>query len=323
MLKKIDAFRMKIVPILPLVYDDSLSYMEILYKVMRKTNECIEDINTFEQMVLNQETRLSNVEGIVGSLKVDMDIFKEQVQAQIDELSSDLHRDFDELRDELQGEIDALVQDTNAKIDALERRLNAKFDELEAEVLARVNASLNDMRTEMDNFKTEIRRDVDLLEVRVDMMRTWVENRLEDFIADLPSTCYVKSPFTGETVNVQVAIDELYEWGSRWYACTCGEFDDLGLTAGEFDDLGLTAWEFDMWGLKKLPFKDPIHYMYSPFTGEYVPLQDVIIELSNLHRQNALTCGEYDALLLSAITYDEKEVTAYNFDWYSRDYLVA
>ncbi len=55
-------------------------------------------------------------------------------------------------------------------------------------------------------------------------------------------------------------------------------------------------------------------YMYSPFTGEYVPLADVINELAGFHLQDALTAEEYDTLALDASVYDAKELTAIDYD---------
>lgn len=55
-------------------------------------------------------------------------------------------------------------------------------------------------------------------------------------------------------------------------------------------------------------------YMYSPFTGEYVPLADVITTLAGFHMQDALTAEEYDTLALDASVYDGKELTAIDYD---------
>ena len=55
-------------------------------------------------------------------------------------------------------------------------------------------------------------------------------------------------------------------------------------------------------------------YMYSPFTGEFVPLATVIRELASFHLENALTAEEYDTLALDASVYDGKELTAIQYD---------
>ena len=55
-------------------------------------------------------------------------------------------------------------------------------------------------------------------------------------------------------------------------------------------------------------------YMFSPFTGEYVPLSVVIGELASFHLENALTAAEYDALQMTAAAYDAKDLTAIEYD---------
>ena len=62
-------------------------------------------------------------------------------------------------------------------------------------------------------------------------------------------------------------------------------------------------------------------YMYSPFTGDYVPLADVITQLSYFHLNDAITAGEYDALELEALTYDNKQLTAIQYDATARQLL--
>ena len=61
--------------------------------------------------------------------------------------------------------------------------------------------------------------------------------------------------------------------------------------------------------------------MESPFTGETVPVQQVIYELASLHTTDALTAGEYDAAELSAAAYDALQLTAYQYDWNGSTYI--
>lgn len=62
-------------------------------------------------------------------------------------------------------------------------------------------------------------------------------------------------------------------------------------------------------------------YIDSPFTGEYVPIQQVIYQLASLHTTGALTAAEYDAADLSASAYDALQITAYEYDWNGSSYI--
>lgn len=57
-----------------------------------------------------------------------------------------------------------------------------------------------------------------------------------------------------------------------------------------------------------------VYNMYSPFTGELVPITEIITQLSYFHLADALTAEEYDALELTAAAYDLKELTAIQYD---------
>lgn len=63
------------------------------------------------------------------------------------------------------------------------------------------------------------------------------------------------------------------------------------------------------------------YYMDSPFTGENVPMQQVIYELASLHMTDALTATEYDAADLTATAYEALDLTAYAYDWNGALYI--
>lgn len=63
------------------------------------------------------------------------------------------------------------------------------------------------------------------------------------------------------------------------------------------------------------------YYMDSPFTGETVPMQQVIYELASLHMTDALTATEYDAADLTATAYEALDLTAYAYDWNGALYI--
>lgn len=63
------------------------------------------------------------------------------------------------------------------------------------------------------------------------------------------------------------------------------------------------------------------YYMESPFTGETVPVQQVIYELASLHTTDALTATEYDTADLTAAAYDALQLTAYAYDWNGKTYI--
>ena len=328
--------RIRTTPILPLVYEDSLSYMEVLYKLLHKTNECIETLNDVSTVVSNHETRITTLETYIGELDGKLNAFKDYVQNQIDTFEAQVNEDFANLEDhfntefanleaELRRELDSTISMVNTVVAGLERQFEGKFNEMSDELIAKVNRAINEMESDLLSFQREIRANLDTIDVRIDMLYNYINDVLADIAEHLPTVYYVTSPFTGRTITVQQAIDELYENGSRARACTCKEFESLGLTCSEFDAMELTAYEFDMFGLDKLPFIDDRFYMYSPFNGQYTTIKEVVIGLASLHQldSDVYNCSEFDALELEASYFDGLEVTAYNFDWHSKNYVTA
>lgn len=322
-INRVQPVHVRCTPILPLVYDDSLSYMEVLYKVLAKTNECINTLNEVSGIVENHETRISALENEISAIRAELESFKVYVQKQIDDFEEKVNNDFARLEAEIRQELADTIATVNRQIASLEREFSRKFDALETELIGRINDALNQMDAELLAFEREVRADLDAVNVRIDMLREYVDDRLEDFAQHLPIVYYVKSPFTGEVVTVQEAINELFENGSRYRACTCNQFESLGLTCSEFDGLELTAYEFDMYGLDYLPFRDDRFYMYNPFNGEYTLVKEVVERLAGLHQLagDVYTASEWDALELEAGYFDGLEISAYNLDWHDKTYI--
>lgn len=97
--------------VLPLVYDDSLSYYEVLCKVVAKLNECIDKINE-----LGNE--LDEFEGWT----------REEFQKVRDEMAAEIRR--------IEGEISNL----DSKVDREVNRLDTKIDTVESNLGSRITA---------------------------------------------------------------------------------------------------------------------------------------------------------------------------------------
>lgn len=202
----------------------------------------------------------------------------------------------------------------------LEREFAAKIEELDRKIIEQdrdIENGLADLR----RFMVEINNQ---LSSRFDLFREEINNQLAQFLAELPDYMLVRSPFSGNLVTVQEAINELYENTSRYRAITAAEFDALGLTAEEFDNLDITAWDFDTHGLDVLPVVDTLHNMFSPFTGLWSSLQTVINEIVDFSdRAHSITAEDFDAAELTAEEFDDLEMYAYTYDFNAADIIGA
>lgn len=58
-----------------------------------------------------------------------------------------------------------------------------------------------------------------------------------------------------------------------------------------------------------------------PYTGQENTIVNVIYEIVNRTKQNALTAAAYDAVGITAAAYDALQISAYNYDFNGADYI--
>lgn len=231
----------------------------------------------------------------------------------------------------LENEIDTFESEIDIRFTDLQTQLYTDVDNKIAAVIAEVRTAiagidlaLENIKNEFNQFKTET---TNLVLKYYYLGKDYTDFKIQELINSLPelTTVYVFNPIKGHITTLQVAINDLYDLG-RPYGITAKEYDELLLTAAEYDALEITALEYDLYATKFLEeaglIKNKWHYMYDPFTGDYVPLQTVISELADLHKENPITAAEYDALEITAGDYDGREITAQDYDFRAKTILV-
>ena len=243
-------------------------------------------------------------------------------------------KDYEELLvrvDNLDSEINGFIDEINARFEALEAGLEAYIYQQVQEALGQLiielgalEADIRQLRIDLQSEITDLRSDYQASDIA---LKFWLEARLDQFRNEIPdlTTVNVWNPVRGAITSIQVCVNDLYDI-SRTGALTAYEYDSMELTASEYDALDLSAYDYDNFARDILGrsgiFKNPYYYMYSPFTGDYVPITTVINELAFLHRSDALTAAEYDALDLTAADYDAYDITAYDYDWSGKTILI-
>lgn len=239
--------------------------------------------------------------------------------------------------EELLKRVTALETEINTFEAEIDTRFNQLKNQLENEIytqiqtaIANLQAQLGTIYKDLEDLRAEVKRNYldqhGYSDALYKLSLDYTDLKIQELIDSIPdlTTVNVFNPVRGEITTIQVAIDDLYDIG-RPDCLTALEYDDLQLTALEFDSLNMTAIEYDLYSKKLLEeagiFKNPAHFMYSPFTGEYVPLQTVILELSYLHQSDTLTAEEYDQKDLAAEDYDLLELTAYDYDWHGKSLI--
>lgn len=86
--KELTPFRFWCQKVLPLVYDDSLSYYELLNKVVNYLNITMEDVTTLEGDVTNLHTAYEQLQTYVNDYFVSLDV-QEEIDNKLDEMAID------------------------------------------------------------------------------------------------------------------------------------------------------------------------------------------------------------------------------------------
>lgn len=279
--------------------------LETYQQIVNEINQILAWVNQHEIDYNEAIRRLTAVEN-------EIDTFEAQITKAFDDLAAEQEAKFEEQTAKLDASIEAFRREMNAAM----AQFRADIEALKRSVEVEIIKLKNDINTAIINLNNQ-------LLANNEYIYEYVENRLDEFIESFPELINlpVYNPVRGTITNIQEAINDLYE-----VACVNGltafQYDSLGLTAQEYDSKGLTALEFDTKGYILLGYPDENWYMISPFTGQYVKVKDVVMDLAHFHMEG-LTAGEYDALDLTAEEYDDKNITAFDFDWFGKDILTA
>ena len=312
MLDNIKTFRFYCQKILPLVYDDSLSYIETLCKVSSKLNEVIDDYN---ELIDYYNTLPQLLEQITAKLS-ELDDFVDTINREFAELDARLTAKVDKKLAKVDEELAKSLELIEHEMAELEAKVNVEIERLRSELTQVINSQLAVFRTE--------------LKLSENNTKAWTEARLNEFLAELPDVqnVLVYNMITGKLEPVQDVIASMYDVMRE--GLTAYEYDILRLTASEYDNWivnsiprGLKSVEYDVHGRKYL-YKEPKDYMNHPTSGKAVENKMVIdFNTSLLKQSGSYSASEYDNVGITANNYDVLQLTAYEYDWFSNRKVTA
>lgn len=115
----IDAFRFRTIPMLPTVYDDSLSYLEVLSRVTFKLNEVITEVNNFGEEIFTTTKNYTDtkIATEITILKKDLDDFKNELETQ---------------QSSFEGNVNGAISNINSRIEEFNRTIEANYVAMQA-----------------------------------------------------------------------------------------------------------------------------------------------------------------------------------------------
>ena len=145
--KTLQPFRYWCQKVLPLVYDDSLSYYELLCKVVDYLNKAMEDVETLHGDVTSLHTAYTELQNYVNNYFSTLDV-QTEINIKLDIMAKD-----GSLTNLIKAYIDPLVDKQNNKITVLENRMDTFASLPEGSTSG--NAELIDIRVPANGFNND------------------------------------------------------------------------------------------------------------------------------------------------------------------------
>lgn len=281
-------------PILPLVYTEALSYMEMLAKVGAKINEVIDYIDGFKE-----------------DLQTLVDDAIEKYSVEVDQKLNDLIEYVDE-------QDNTIVHSITEFIDMKIRDIQDEVNGFEKDVTTRLNIMNNklvSMRAMIDANKEYLIAYIDLENAKQDEKAQEEYSKIRMEIASIERTYPpMFNPFTGNYTPVSDVVLDMYKY-FRYFAFTCGEWDALDITCAEYDSKYISAIDFDLYGKMFFDFFNKLMNIVNPYTGKRDAISNVISHIASHTSEYNISAEDYDSLGLTADEYDTNEFSAESYDF--------
>lgn len=172
-LTKVKAYCAKV---LPLVFDNSLSYYEFLGKMCHKLNECIDALNSqnlniieFTHMV---QLEIENFEKYIDNRITE---YENALKTEWEQFKEELNKAFNDFKTQIESEWSAEKE----KNEKFRTELLAEFAELKADITAHQENFENQIKADFNKFKETINAEVEQFEQTTNTDLTQFKNTMQ------------------------------------------------------------------------------------------------------------------------------------------------
>lgn len=278
--------------ILPLTFDDTLTYYEQMLNLYTVVNNCYKDVEDIKK----------DVEDIVGKIvdeKTTTIIQKcnDYTDGKIVDVENDLlqlSKRLDNLNNAIVNQYVKITGETDKKIERLQNNINAVSES----VLILSGIVKDILESQDETYK---------------VMYSKLVSAINEYMNELSLTVYCWNPVDKNYTTFEKALNDVYDY-SRYGSYTAKEYSERHLSAKDYDKEKFTAKIYAT-NVKHFWFIDKFLKMFSGFTGKlgraYAPIQS----LTDWVKPYPLTSENYDKKNLTAKNYDDYDITAYNYDF--------
>ena len=278
--------------ILPLTFDDSLTYYEQMLQLYNVVNECYKQVSEI----------YNSLDDVVDAK------LKDKLQSVIEQCNN--YTDA-----QIKGVNHELIS-INAKLTVMASEINKQYTTITNETDAKLNVIKNTMVT----MSVAISKLTEILEQHIKdnneqfkELYSNIEKIISEYMQKLSLNVYVWNPTNLMYEDVQKGINDVYGY-SRYGQFTAGEYHELGLNAKQYDKQFFTAKKYET-NVKHKWIHHMFHKLYSMFDGKRKDVRNIVVNLGDWMKPYPLTASEYDKKTLSAKEYDSYNISGYNYDF--------
>lgn len=275
--------------VLPLVYDDALSYYEQICKLYKTLNETVEAVNTLNEALSKINDNYEPLARQVEALTNELTTFEAGVNQRVSAMEQQL-ADYDDRFNTLEEDMRKAIANS---IITLKEYVDSQIGDIEALVEHILEQQIEQLYKDMERTKVEL--------------ITEIEAQINALIKSIPdlTTINVINPVKGYMTNVQSALDDLF-MNTRYNALTVDEFNHLKMDINTCNTLmehsAPTGWSVITWLTKAKEWinKNPKHLMFNFINGAIVDFKKNIEQNNDMLRIcGCLNCAEYNELELT------------------------
>jgi prefoldin subunit 5 len=290
--------------VLPLTYDDSLSYYECILKLTDKCNEIIEQFDDWSETIAQLQEAITDI----GQMKTDIS----NLRTDLTQFETITNSRFENLTEVLNS-MDAYVKQLAKRVDSTEDSIST-LTQLIARIRTALEKQIADTRKELidyvDNKYINFEQELELLKYKLNQVKVNLQSQIDELrrrVDELDTT--VTNPWRTNLGKIPIAKNINFMYNDLADAVpTAEEYVKLGLTAQAYSEFGLRAWDYVRRGKEKL------HYFWvcSPAYGWWQEINNVFTSVIN-YCADTYSAGAYASLGLTADEYSALDITALQY----------
>ena len=283
--------------VLPLVYDDSLSYYEVLCKLRAKINEVIETFNDYEDVIAELQEAITDIADMktdIASLQGDMAIVKSTLTTygeNIDTLIEAVQKNKDDI---------ATLQ---AKVTTIEGNVESQL----ATFMTKVEAMINSITFDADEKIQLLAYKINQIKLNVYARVAELEERMDSLDTSVLNPWWQELGRLSQDKNNKKIYYDLAD-----NVLTAEEYCKLGYTADEYDAFHINARTYARFGKQKLHW----FWVYSPTFGWRQETSNVLTSIMN-GIWSTIDAKHYSNLGMTAREYSDLDMTAFEYYRYN------